>query len=327
MRSRVFLPDVFTDEGLGALSAGAWRLFHGLVCLADRDGRVEYSPRQIKAQIFPYQDCTIEPLVAELTATMVAGEPALIVYEVEGKRYAWLPSFLRFYRPHPNEAKSRLPAYCPPSENARGESPQLALPGCLPGSDSGNSHAWKPRYSCMKEEEPEKEPEKEKEKEKESEKGKESRNTVVARSGGGDPAAIHVKNFTSRTPATRDSSDRAFPNYVGRKLGEKVPENTRVFGISPTSQLGPPNLAGWTLNGKPVAPPEPNAPRAVPLSGVFEWLRDKYAGPDRSPEETRRQLDELSGELSERLNLRKLEQQELRELSAKYRSSRKRGPP
>lgn len=79
-------------------------LFQGLWCLADREGRLEDRPKQIKLHIFPVDKVSIETLLDELV------EAKLIVrYVAEGQRCIWIPRFTEHQPVHPHEAKSSLP--------------------------------------------------------------------------------------------------------------------------------------------------------------------------------------------------------------------------
>lgn len=55
-RARNIKPSFFTNLELGECSPLARLLFIGLWCIADRKGRLEDKPKQIKIQTIPY-DC------------------------------------------------------------------------------------------------------------------------------------------------------------------------------------------------------------------------------------------------------------------------------
>jgi hypothetical protein len=65
-------------------------LFPGLWMIADRDGRMEYRPRRIQIEVFPYDQVDIDSLCGELeNAGMI------VRYEVGGVLYLWIPGFAR----------------------------------------------------------------------------------------------------------------------------------------------------------------------------------------------------------------------------------------
>lgn len=117
-RARIIKPSFFYDEELCELPPMVRLLFIGLWCLADREGRLEYKPKEIKAQVFPYDKINI-------TKSLSILEPAFIsIYEVNAKKYIAINNFSKHQRPHTKEAKSALPA--PPSNNLAQEIPVQA---------------------------------------------------------------------------------------------------------------------------------------------------------------------------------------------------------
>lgn len=104
-RIRYIKPDFFTDEKVIELSLTARLLFIGLWTLVDREGRMEYSARQIKIRLFPVDDFDVAPCVQELAdAGLVVG------YEAENKVFLQITNFAKHQRPHPKEAASTCPA-------------------------------------------------------------------------------------------------------------------------------------------------------------------------------------------------------------------------
>lgn len=65
---------------------------------------MEFKPKKIKAELFPYDAVEIPELVAELH-----GKKLLAVYEVDGLSYLAIPTFAKHQRPHPKEPASVLP--------------------------------------------------------------------------------------------------------------------------------------------------------------------------------------------------------------------------
>ena len=107
-RIRYIKPEFFDSEQVAGVSLAARLLFAGLWTVADREGRFDLAPRRLKARLFPYDDLNVEPLLSELIAAKL-----VTAYRVDGVLYGWMPGFVKHQRPHPNEAKSTLPA-CPP---------------------------------------------------------------------------------------------------------------------------------------------------------------------------------------------------------------------
>lgn len=136
-RIRTLKPEFFLSETVGSVSLGARLLFAGLWTVADREGRLRWQPRKLKAQIFPYDDA----LELHRLAEDLARVKLLVFYEDDGGVYAWLPGFSEHQRPHPKEPESVLPPY--PSGMLPGWLPwkktasSRELPGSIPSSPGG----------------------------------------------------------------------------------------------------------------------------------------------------------------------------------------------
>jgi hypothetical protein len=112
-RIRSIKPEFFYSEQVASVSAFARVFFIGLWTVADRDGRLQWAARKLKAQIFPYdQDVQIHALAEELTAAGL-----LHIYEADHAAYAWIPGFVVHQRPHPKEPASIIPP-CPEGHHA-----------------------------------------------------------------------------------------------------------------------------------------------------------------------------------------------------------------
>jgi hypothetical protein len=133
MRARIIKPSFFINEDLATLPYEARLLFIGLWCVADREGRLEDRPRRLKAELFPYDDIELDPLLSQLA------ELGFIVrYEAQGKRYIQITNFTKHQRLHPNEAPSTIPP--PPDPGSRedgGLREHVAKNGQRPASDAG----------------------------------------------------------------------------------------------------------------------------------------------------------------------------------------------
>jgi len=104
-RIRTIKPEFFTSEDIAGLSIPARLLFVGLWTEADREGRLEDRPRQIKGRLFPHDAIDIDALLDELVRVGV-----VVRYVVDGRRLLSIPGFIKHQRPHVREAPSTLPA-------------------------------------------------------------------------------------------------------------------------------------------------------------------------------------------------------------------------
>lgn len=103
-RIRTIKPELWSDEKFVELSPWARLLFVGLWNFADDEGRMEYSDKRLKMQIFPGDQVQVSRLVEELKRIRIVQ-----LYSVDGRSYLALPNFKkhqRVNRPNP----SRLPA-------------------------------------------------------------------------------------------------------------------------------------------------------------------------------------------------------------------------
>ena len=149
MRARNIKPGFFKNEALGECSPEARLLFIGLWLLADRKGRLEFRPRRWKAEVFPYDNIDPEALCEELIR-----QGLILLYEVEGVQYAWIPRFLAHQKPHQNETDSVIPPH-PSDQCAKDLLPRRKV---LPAkeqrtpADSLNPDSLNPERGILKEE-------------------------------------------------------------------------------------------------------------------------------------------------------------------------------
>lgn len=109
MRARNIKPGFFKNEDLAECSFPARILFIGLWCLADWTGRMEYRPKKITVELFPYDaGIDIPSLIGELVSHG-------FVHLYGNDKYLEILRFTNHQNPHKNEEKtpSRLP--CPSS--------------------------------------------------------------------------------------------------------------------------------------------------------------------------------------------------------------------
>jgi hypothetical protein len=67
-------------------------LFPGLWMMSDRDGRLEYRPKRIKAEVFPYDSHSID---IDVLCNELENAGMIARYEFDGVRYLWIPGFAR----------------------------------------------------------------------------------------------------------------------------------------------------------------------------------------------------------------------------------------
>jgi hypothetical protein len=104
-RIRTVKPDFFLDSDLCELSPLHRLFFQGLWCHADRDGRLEDKPRELKVRILPYDSCEPETMLADLAA-----RGFIVRYAVGGQSLIQIVSFLKHQHPHFKEPPSVLPS-------------------------------------------------------------------------------------------------------------------------------------------------------------------------------------------------------------------------
>jgi len=98
-------PQFFTSEQVASVSYPARLCFAGLWCLADREGRLEDKPNQIKIHLFPYDTkLNVDKLLGELQ-----GANLIYRYECDGLKVIGMPTFTEHQPLHPHEVESKLP--------------------------------------------------------------------------------------------------------------------------------------------------------------------------------------------------------------------------
>jgi hypothetical protein len=87
--------------------------------MADREGRMEYRPKRIKAELLPYDNAKVEKLLDQL-----AKGGFILLYEVGANKYLQILSFLTHQNPHCKESASTVPA---PDKNSSNPADSLNL--------------------------------------------------------------------------------------------------------------------------------------------------------------------------------------------------------
>lgn len=104
-RSRNIKPGFFRNADLAEMSFETRLLFIGLWTIADRAGRLEDRPKQIKMEIFPADNLDCDKLLDALASVGMVAR-----YQVEGKRYIQVTNFSKHQNPHRDEKQSTIPA-------------------------------------------------------------------------------------------------------------------------------------------------------------------------------------------------------------------------
>ncbi len=108
-RIRSVKPEFFQHEHLfeAEVSSGLpLRIsFVGLWTQCDREGRFEWRPRQLKLNILPYDNVDFSAVLSALEAHGFVKR-----YDVEGKSYGYIPSWLKHQHINSREPSSTIPA-------------------------------------------------------------------------------------------------------------------------------------------------------------------------------------------------------------------------
>lgn len=103
-RARTIKPGLWLNEELADVSITARYFFPALWCHADRDGRLEFRPKKLKAEVFPYDNVDVVELAVELH-----GKKFISVYESGGKLFVQIANFAKHQNPHPKEKSEGYP--------------------------------------------------------------------------------------------------------------------------------------------------------------------------------------------------------------------------
>ena len=104
-RSRNIKPGLYKNEELAECSIWSRYLFPGLWTIADKSGRLEDRPKRIKADLLPFDDKNVEPMLQEL-----AQKGFILRYTANGQKYIQIIKFDKHQNPHFRESPSTIPA-------------------------------------------------------------------------------------------------------------------------------------------------------------------------------------------------------------------------
>ena len=113
-RIRTIKPEFFTSEDIVSMSPLARLYYVSLWCEADREGRFEWKPKTFKLRYLPGDNCDMDMLSSEL---IDAG--LIVLYQVEGKTFAEIPTFTKHQVINNRESESQIPARVAHASNTR----------------------------------------------------------------------------------------------------------------------------------------------------------------------------------------------------------------
>jgi len=87
-RIRTIKPEFFTSEDITSLTPLARLFYVSLWCEADREGRLSWRKGTLKQRYLTADDVSIDDLAHQLESSGL-----IVIYEVDGKQYAEIPSF------------------------------------------------------------------------------------------------------------------------------------------------------------------------------------------------------------------------------------------
>ncbi len=141
MPNRILKESTFTSDKISSLSDFEFRLWAGLITLADDAGRGDARPAVIKGRVFPLRERVTTRDVDDALHSLAA-KGCVSLYTVGGKPYFWFPTWSEHQRirdrkpkyPGPEDADPtpQPPAdhdHDPPAADTGGEWPPLAANG------------------------------------------------------------------------------------------------------------------------------------------------------------------------------------------------------
>lgn len=105
-RARNIKPSFFQNEDLAEVPPEGQLLFIGMWMLCDRDGKMEWRPKRVRAALFPYTgaEVDVQGLAAELHR-----RGFIVLYTVNNVDYLKVVNFTKHQHPHQNEKSENLP--------------------------------------------------------------------------------------------------------------------------------------------------------------------------------------------------------------------------
>lgn len=121
-RIRTIKPEFFTSEDIVCMTPLARLFYVSLWCEADREGLLEWKPITFKMRYLPGDDCNVNELAQELI-----GRGLIVLYTVDGKQYAEIPTFTEHQVINNREASSTHPPR--PKDAIRTRAPRVKAEG------------------------------------------------------------------------------------------------------------------------------------------------------------------------------------------------------
>jgi len=106
-RARVLWPEHLHHPAVGHLSDLGYRIWVGLVQLADDEGRARGTTPWIRSMILPYSTHTTNQHI-ERNLLAIAAAGLIKIYESEGERFIYFPAWHKWQHPR-FPTKSKLP--------------------------------------------------------------------------------------------------------------------------------------------------------------------------------------------------------------------------
>ena len=103
-RARNIKPGFFRNSDLAEVPFETRLLFIGLWTLADREGRLEDRPRQIKMELFPCDSIDVGSMLDQLQSAKF-----ITRYEVDATKFIEVENFIKHQDPHYKEKASEIP--------------------------------------------------------------------------------------------------------------------------------------------------------------------------------------------------------------------------
>lgn len=152
MKTRLVRPDFFSDDRIAKCGPFGLHLYLGLMCLTDRDGRLEDRPIKIKAQLFPFFEVNVDEIL-----DFLASAKLIVRYEVASAKLIEVIDFSKYQQVYQKEKSEGYPA---PSEATAklGLSLGQACDKLLYNNNidiSNNTSTTKPTSKSMRPREPE----------------------------------------------------------------------------------------------------------------------------------------------------------------------------
>lgn len=114
-RIRTIKPEFFTSEDIVSMTPLARLFYVSLWCEADREGRMEWKPGTFKMRYLPGDECDVPTLANELI-----DRGLIVLYTVDGKQYAEIPTFTEHQVINNRESESTHPARDKNASRTRG---------------------------------------------------------------------------------------------------------------------------------------------------------------------------------------------------------------